>query len=129
MVKNQLFRVNPTLEFTENFLKLFVPKGFDEYYQFSRQTIVDKNILKKINIPYFSDMFKKIYLPCKYKNYIQNITEKKCITVLRQLLKIHSYNVIGSEKYSNGKKKLVYNIKKLNPEKKVKKYNLTLKFD
>ena len=120
MVKNQLFRVLPNDEFIENVLKLFVPKGYDEYYQFSRQSIVEKNIVKKLKIPYFNKIFKEIYLPCKYKLYIEKLTTRKCVTILRQLLKIKDYNIIGTEKYINHKKILLYNIKKIEKVKKKK---------
>ena len=129
MVKNQLFRVLPEKEFIENVLKLFVPNGYDEYYQFSRQTVVDKNIIKKLKIPYFDNIFKKIYIPCKYKNYVLNLNPKKCITLLRQLIKIENYKIVSNEKYINGKKELIYNLENLNKKNKKKEYNLVLKFD
>ena len=98
------------MEFTENFLKLFVPNGYDEYYQFSRQTVVDKNIIKKLKIPYFDNIFKKIYIPCKYKNYVLNLNPKKCITLLRQLVKLYGYTLNSCEKYSRGIKHIIYQV-------------------
>lgn len=131
--KSQLFRKIPTKEFVQNYLKLFVPKGFDnEYFQFTRDDITKKNVIKTMKNEYFTKNFIEFYLPCKYKKYLQNVDEKKCITILRQLLKIHGYNIVSSEKYSRGNKFLIYNLKNINKkknEKEKKKYDLVLNFD
>lgn len=109
-MKNQLFKVVPSYEFVEIVLKLFIPNGFDIYYQFLREDIITKNILSKIKIAFFVNNFKKYYLPCKYRKYFDGINQKKVITILRQLVKIYGYNVISKEKYERGKKYLVYNL-------------------
>ena len=109
-MKNQLFKVVPSYEFVEIVLKLFIPNGFDIYYQFLREDIITKNILIKIKISFFVNNFKKYYLPCKYRKYFDEINEKKVITILRQLVKIYGYNVISKEKYERGNKYLVYNL-------------------
>lgn len=131
--KSQLFRKTPTKEFVQNYLKLFIPNGFDnEYFQFTRDDITKKNVIKTMKNEYFTKNFIEFYLPCKYKKYLQNVDEKKCITILRQLLKIHNYNIVSSEKYSRGNKFLIYNLKNINKkknEKEKKKYDLVLNFD
>lgn len=131
--KNQLFRVLPTKEFVQNYLKLFSPNGFDnEYFQFTRDDIKNKKIIKTMKTDYFNKNFIEFYLPCKYKKYLQNVDEKKCITILRQLLKVYNYNIVSSEKYSRGNKFLIYKLKNLNTkktEKEEKKYDLVLNFD
>lgn len=111
-MKNQLFRIIPSYEFVEIFLKLFIPNGFDIYYQFLREDIDTKKILQKINITFFKNNLKKYYLPCKYKKYLKEINEKKLITILRQLVKIYGYNIISKEKYERGRKYLVYKLVK-----------------
>jgi hypothetical protein len=131
--KNQLFRVLPTKEFVQNYLKLFSPGGFEnEYFQFTRDDIKNKKITKTMKNDYFNKHFIKFYLPCKYRKYLQNVDEKKAITILRQLLKVYDYNIISSEKYSRGNKFLVYKLKNMNVKndtKKEKKYDLVLHFD
>jgi hypothetical protein len=131
--KNQLFKKLPSKEFVHNYLTLFLPKGFEnEYFQFTREDIKNKKIIKAMKSEYFNKNFIEYYLPCKYKKYLQNVDEKKCITVLRQLLKVYNYNIVSSEKYSRGNKFLVYNLKNLDKkpsEKENKKYDLVLNFD
>ena len=46
----------------------------------------------------------KYYIPCKSKKYLTDINEKKCITILRQFLKIHNHTLNSKEKYVKGKK-------------------------
>ena len=46
------------------------------------------------------------------KIYFKNINSKNIITILRQILKVYNYKINAVEKYSNGKKYLLYNLKK-----------------
>ena len=41
---------------------------------------------------------KEYYLPCKSRLYLTDLDEKKCITILRQLLKQYNYNILAKEK-------------------------------
>ena len=112
-MKHQLFRLLPSREFVKNYLQLFIPSGFDIYYQFYKQNIIDKNVINKMNISYFKNNFKKYYLPCKYNKYFIKINEKNAITILRQVLKIYGYNISSKEKYERGNKYLIYNLVKI----------------
>ena len=57
-----------------------------------------------------SEILKDYYLPCKGKKYLINLTEKKCITLLRQFIKVHDYKCIGMEKSVNGNKTMSYRL-------------------
>ena len=61
------------------------------------------------------DSLSLFYIPCKSKQYLTDLTEKKCITILRQLLKIHNYTLFSKEKFIKGKKYLFYQELCLNP--------------
>ena len=50
----------------------------------------------------------KFYIPCKAK-YLNDLNEKKCITILRQFLKVHNHTLMYKEKYVKGKKIEKYN--------------------
>ena len=59
IMKNQLFKVVPSYEFVEIFLKLFIHNGFDIYYQFLREDIITKkNITKNKNYFFFRIILK-----------------------------------------------------------------------
>ena len=77
--KNQLFRRNPDRYIISDLLKIFNIESLEVYY-----------------------------IPCKSKVYLNDIDEKKCITILRQFLKYMDYNLKLKEKYVNGVKNYQY---------------------
>lgn len=126
--KEQLFKNIPSKEFVEDILKLFIPNGFqDSYYQFSRKMINEKNVIEKLNL--LIPELKNYYMKCKHKKYLENLDPKKCITILRQLLRLYEYRVLSIEKYHNGQKFLLYKIEKIEIEKDNHQKKLIIEFD
>jgi len=127
-MKNQLFKVIPDKNITLSLLKLFGIHDFNDNHSFTKLNLIDLSTVDNINkmIP----ILKKYYLPCKYNTYLQNINEKKCITILRQFLKIHNYTLFSKEKYNHGKKLLYYQVikKQINIQSKNNK-NIILSFE
>ena len=58
-------------------------------------------------------MLKLYYLKCKHNKYLDQINEKKLITLFRQILKPYNFKIIAIEKYENSSKYLLYIIKKI----------------
>ena len=122
--KDQLFRKEIPFLFLEKFFyELFEIKLNDNIeYNFSKITLINKNastiIQNNIN------EFKSYYIQCKHKLYLENLNEKKIVTLLRQILRTHDYELMTKEKYDNGKKFLLYTIskKKVNLLKKINSY-------
>ncbi len=126
--KEQLFKNIPPKEFVEDILKLFIPNGFhDSYYQFSRKMITEKNVIEKLNL--LMPQLKEYYMNCKHKKYLENLDSKKCVTILRQLLRLYEYRVVSMEKYHNGQKFLLYKIEKIEVEKDIHQKKLIVEFD
>ncbi len=126
--KEQLFKNIPSKEFVEDVLKLFIPNGFqDSYYQFSRKMITEKNVIEKLNL--LMSQLKEYYMNCKHKKYLENLDPKKCVTILRQLLRLYDYRVVSMEKYHNGQKFLLYKIEKIEIEKDNYQKKLIIEFD
>ncbi len=126
--KEQLFKNIPPKEFVEDILKLFIPNGFqDSYYQFSRKMITEKNVIEKLNL--LMPQLKEYYMNCKHKKYLENLDSKKCVTILRQLLRLYEYRVVSMEKYHNGQKFLLYKIEKIEVEKDNHQKKLIVEFD
>ena len=131
--KNQLFSNEyPPFELVQQILNLLLYNNITNvsetdniYIEFSKKTLVQKNVMNTIE-PYIEEL-KKYYLKCKHKKYLENLTEKKIITLLRQILKPHNYMLLSSEKYDNGIKYLAYVIKQ--KEIGLKKINSTIHFD
>ena len=106
--KNQLFgKIYPPFDLIKKILSLLINYEFDDlYYEFT-----------------------KYYLKCKHSKYLENIDEKKYITILRQILKPYNFLIKSCEKYNNGEKYLLYIISKNKDEKKIKKINSVISFD
>ena len=107
-MKNQLFRISPDMEITENILQLFGIKDIHDNHSFTRENLIDLKTVKNM-VELSSELF-KYYIPCKSKKYLVNLNEKKCITILRQFLKIHNHTLISKEKYVKGNKQLFYQV-------------------
>tara|TARA_Y100000996_G_C22531163_1_gene646518 strand:+ start:487 stop:876 length:390 start_codon:yes stop_codon:yes gene_type:complete len=107
-MKNQLFKISPDLQFTEKLLQLFGIKDISDNHSFTRNNLIDLKTVEKMeeNVNELS----KYYIPCKAKKYLSDLNEKKCITILRQFLKIHNHTLISKEKYNKGKKQLFYQV-------------------
>ena len=105
-MKNQLFRISPDMEITENILQLFGIKDIHDNHSFTRENLIDLKTVQKMNE--LSTNLLKYYIPCKSKKYLVDLNEKKCITILRQFLKIHNHTLISKEKYIKNNKQLFY---------------------
>ena len=107
-MKNQLFKVSPDIKITLQLLNLFGIQSIDDNHSFTKNNLVDLNTVNNVT-EIVSDL-EKNYLPCKAKKYLTDLTEKKCITILRQFLKIHNHTLNSKEKYVQGKKNLFYQV-------------------
>ena len=130
--KNQLYSIVPPYEFIKNIFKILINKDIDIdnkniYFEFSKNDMIKKDIKTKINeiIP----ELRKYYLKCKQNKYLDNLNEKKIITILRQLIKPYDYNIKTKEQYDNGKKFLLYILYKNNFENTIKKIDSIINFD
>lgn len=107
-MKNQLFKVSPNIEITEKILENFGIKGVDDNHSFTRENLIDLNTVENIDNMY--DELVRYYIPCKAKKYLVDLNEKKCISILRQFLKIQNHTLMSKEKYIQGKKILYYQV-------------------
>ena len=107
-MKNQLFKISPDLSFTESLLQHFGIKDINDNHSFTKSNLTDLKTVDKMkeNI----NEITKYYIPCKAKKYLINLNEKKCITILRQFIKIHHYKCISHEKSIKGKKQATYRL-------------------
>ena len=110
MVKDQLFKKYPSNELYESIISSFGIQDIDSKYTFSRNDLKHLKTVEKINKlkPYLE----KCYIPCKARTYLNNLTEKNVVTVLRQVIKIRGYYISSREKYIKGHKYILYKIEK-----------------
>jgi|TARA_B100001094_G_scaffold330813_1_gene397049 hypothetical protein len=130
-MKDQLFKNKPDMNLVTDTIKLFGLSDFNDSTLFTKQNMIDLNTVQKINeiIPRLQDF----YLPCKSKKYLTRLDEKRCITILRQLLKQYNYNLLTKEKCIKGEKFNYYQIiqysnKKINTKQQEER-KIVLSFD
>ena len=105
--KNQLFRRNPDRYIISDLLKIFNIESLDDTnFYFTKQDLLNLDIIDNMNK--LKNRLEVYYIPCKSKVYLNDIDEKKCITILRQFLKYMDYNLKLKEKYVNGVKNYQY---------------------
>lgn len=121
-MKDQLFKNKPDINLLNDIIKLYGLSDLNDTNLFTKENLKDLNTADKI-LNYL-DKLREFYLPCKSKKYLVDIDEKKCITILRQLLKQHNHNLLAKEKFVKGIKYNFYQIiqysnKKIDTEKKL----------
>ncbi len=130
-MKDQLFKNKPDMNLVNDTIRLFGLDDFNDTKLFTKQNMIDLKTVEKVNeiVPRLQDF----YLPCKSKKYLTRLDEKKCLTILRQLLKQYNYNLLTKEKCIKGDKFNYYQIiqysnKKINT-KQIEERKIVLSFD
>ena len=134
MVLNQLFINKPSLELINKIIQKLGLKDINDTSEFSILDIERNNAI--MNIKLFENDIKNCYIPCKRQKYVNAINNKTIITILRQILKLHDYDLNSKEKFIKGTKYIIYKIiskKEKDKIKKTKKYinnkEITIVFD
>jgi hypothetical protein len=112
--KNQNFRKNPDIQIIQSILETFGLDNLEDDRFFTKEHMKESNTKENLNL--LKSKLNEYYLPCKSKIYLNNINEKKCITILRQFVKNYNYKVIGIDKSIGGKKQTTYRLIYLNQD-------------
>ena len=108
MVKNQLFKSTPPEDLCLEVLSAFGLKSFDDVTNFSKKDLEVLGTVKKLYE--LKPRLEEFYLPCKARTYLNDITPKNSITILRQILRCVNRTVSSKEKYVRANKFVVYQI-------------------
>jgi len=114
---NQLFRVKPDIEFINKLLKCFGLENINDKNSFTKDKMMSIKTVEKL-----TNLIPELviyYLPCKYNQFLRELNEKKCITILKQNIKLYDYKIKKKEYVINKVKIIYYFI-----EKKISKYIL-----
>lgn len=129
---NQLFVKKVDTDVVLRLLQCFGLEDFNDKKLFCRHDLVQNCTLNKIES--MKADLERYYLPCKAKMYLDCSNEKRAITVLKQVLRLHGYYLLSREKNHNNKKIIFYQLinekDKFKPQN-MKRYNITniLHFD
>ena len=105
---HQLFKSVPDREFTLQLLILYGIKDFTDTHYFTKRDLESLDIVNKLNE--IKDKLDEYYIPCKSKTYLNEITLKRSVVILRQFLKCHDYNIHSKEKFIKGIKYTTYRV-------------------
>lgn len=106
----QLFCEIPDDEFMKNLLNCYGITDLNDNHEFNKIDLVELDTVNKL-IDFIPELI-LYYLPCKAKIYLQDITEKRAVTILSQFLKLYDHILMREEKIINKKKLIFYRIQK-----------------
>merc|ERR1711907_648959 len=106
--KNQLFKNIPSRDVVYKVINCFGLSNLDDNRNFTRHDINKNDTISKLY--QLKPILDEYYLPCKARTYLNDITAKNCVTILRQLIRVYGYSVISREKYIKGDKFIIYQI-------------------
>ncbi len=107
MPKNQLFKINPDIHIVNDLLSAFGLEDLEDTRYFTREYLKENETVDKVIE--IKERLSEYYLPCKKKS-LDNLNEKRIITVLRQFIKGFGYKCIGTEQSVKGKKTMKYQL-------------------
>ena len=108
MVKNQLFKTLPPDDLCLDVLKAFGLQSFDDTTNFSKKDLEVLGTVEKLYT--LKPRLEEHYIPCKARTYLNDITPKNSITILRQILRCVNKTISSKEKYIRQTKFVVYQI-------------------
>ena len=110
--KHQLFSKFPDKKLLKIIIDIYNIKKINQHV-FCRDSLSNLNIVEKLNG--IKDILKEYYIPSKSKVYLEDITVKRAVVILRQILKKFDYKIVSREKYRNRKKYISYIIEYKGP--------------
>lgn len=86
--------------------------GLTDMHMFSKKEIEALNTVKLLEE--IREELSTYYLRCKSNIYLHDITPKKALTILKQVVRLYGYGVESHEKNINNKKFIYYRLAKDN---------------
>lgn len=103
---NQLFRKRIETELVIDILQCFGLANLNDRKMFSKMDLVKEQTVDRLTM--LLPEIEEYYLPCKARVYIENLNEKRAITMLKQILRLHGYYLQSKEKNLNNHKIIFY---------------------
>jgi hypothetical protein len=111
----QLFGILPDEEFINQLLQCYGLRDLSDSHEFNKGDLVELNTVNKL-IELIPELV-IYYLPCKAKIYLNDINEKRAITILSQFIKLFDYRLVREERIINKKKIIFYSTQKFEDSK------------
>ena len=105
---NQLFNRAVPEELAQNVIQCFNLSGFNDRRTFSKYDMETHGTVRRL-LELVPEL-EQYYMPCKARTYLQDVTPKKCITVLKQVIRLHGMTLMSREKNLQGRKVIFYQV-------------------
>jgi hypothetical protein len=109
---NQLFRAHVPLNIYKKIYDCFDLS--EDKKSFTKQDLEKSDTLNRIEA--IKDELYLYYLPCKSLIYLDNLDINKCITILRQIARLHQILLCSKQKYHHNRKITIYFLKNVRIE-------------
>ena len=109
---NQLFTRPIPSHIIEQLLEAFALNGLEDTRKFTVLDLERQKTVEKITA--MRSTLVEYYLPCKAEIYLKIITTRSCLTILRQVVKLHQYVLHSKQIYIMRKKITHYYIESIN---------------
>jgi hypothetical protein len=105
----QLYRAMVPNELFVRVYKCFGYEVLVEDYTFCKADLQRLETVNKMSE--IRDELCQYYIPCKAKLYLTSMNVSKCITILRQLLRLYNIALLSKQRYIRHKKTTFYSIR------------------
>ena len=105
---NQLFNKSVPEEVALKVLHCFGLSGFNDRRTFSKYDIENFNTVTRMSA--IMSELAQYYMPCKARTYLTQPNAKKCVTILKQIIRLYGFTLMSRERNVNGKKVIFYQI-------------------
>jgi hypothetical protein len=105
---NQLFvkKVDPDVAL--KLLNCFGLQNLDDRKSFTKHDLIANQVVD--NVRNILPELLQYYLPCKARVYLDNLSERRVLTILRQVVRLYDHYVHSKEKNINSHKVIVYQL-------------------
>ena len=94
------------MDLVEKLLKFFGIESYGADISFTKEDLRNIKTLDRV-VALVPELY-TYYIPCKAKVYLVDLDVQKCITVLRQIMRLHTVYLLSNQKMKNGIKSVYY---------------------
>lgn len=108
MRKHIFFRRKPDEDFLLRLLNCFGVTEFGQDVTFTKEDLAKIDTVGRVQ--QIQEELRSYYIPCKARIYVADLTAQKCITILRQILRLHNIGLFSNQRMKDGVKRVHYTV-------------------
>lgn len=109
MKTNQLFSRSIDASTLQGVLDSFGLGGLHDRRSFTKHDMTSVGTVARL-IENAVPRLRQCYIPCKARSYLDGLTDKKALTVLKQVLRQHNHTLVSRERSVSGRKVVFYHL-------------------